>query len=104
MELDDFFQRAQPAVEERARLIRASEQYGEYLDAWEAPFPHCDSRVLHSPGVCVYCDQVKPLQEYRKMCGLPFSDELQANDALLPGETRNVASAHAWGGNQPRKG
>lgn len=102
-DLDDFFDRVQPTVEERKRLLEAAEHYSEFLDAWDSAFPHCDSRVLHSPGTCGYCDKVKPLQDYRKMCGLPFTDDLQATDALLPGENRTRASAEAWGGNQ-RKG
>lgn len=103
-DLDDFFERAQPSIEEKRRLLEAAEHYAEYIDAWEQPFPHCDPRVLHSPGVCDYCDKVPALQEYRRMCGLPYVDDLQVTDAILPGENRDRRSAEAWGGNQPRKG
>lgn len=99
-ELEDYFDQAAPAVEERARLIRAVEQYQEYLDNYPDPYPHCDERVLHSPGTCRFCDMTPELQQYREMCGLPYTDFLQAKDALLPGETRTRASAEAWGGNK----
>jgi hypothetical protein len=102
MNLEAFFDQASPMVEERARQIRAVEEYMEYISDVDA-MPHCDPRVLHSPGACVYCDEVPHLQQFREMTGLRFTDKLHAKDALLPGQDRSRASAEAWGGNQPGK-
>lgn len=38
-----------------------------------AQFPHCDSRVLHAPGECRYCDAHPEWQELRKAWGIAFT-------------------------------
>lgn len=38
-----------------------------------APFPHCNSKTLHAPGECYYCDQYPNRQRVRAICGEPFS-------------------------------
>jgi hypothetical protein len=83
----------------RIREQTAADMYLEFMEQWEAA-PHCDPRVLHSPGKCEFCDEAEVLQIYRTQLGLKYTDELQANDALLPGEDRTRASAEAWGGNR----
>lgn len=37
-------------------------------------FPHCDSLILHSPGVCEYCDRHPHQQAAREAQGTAFSD------------------------------
>lgn len=36
-------------------------------------FPHCDSRVLHAPGECEFCDRHPDWQELRKSWGIAFT-------------------------------
>lgn len=36
-------------------------------------FPHCDSRVLHEPGVCEYCDDHPDWQTLRRAWGIAFT-------------------------------
>lgn len=43
-----------------------------------APFPHCNSEVLHAPGDCYYCDKYPGMQKLRAAGGNPFSP-LEAN-------------------------
>lgn len=54
-------------------------------------FPHCDSRILHAPGECEYCDEVPEWQELRKAWGIAFTGRVPAIAAdrcgkVLPGE------------------
>ena len=91
------------AAQKRLKALEAADMYREYASNWLAEggtMPHCDERVLHSKGTCTYCDKAQTLQQYRTMLGLKFTDELQENDPLLPGEDRTKASAEAWGGNR----
>ena len=39
----------------------------------KAPYPHCDSNVLHAPGECRYCDMYPELQADRKRYGINFT-------------------------------
>ena len=98
----DFFERVITFAKKRTKGQKAAEMYMEYIDDWlvDNTIPHCDPRVLHSPGTCEACDTAPELQQYREMLGLQYTDELQANDALLPGQTRTRASAERWGGNR----
>lgn len=36
-------------------------------------FPHCDSRILHAPGVCHYCDRRPEWQQLRVAWGIAFT-------------------------------
>ncbi len=79
--------------------------FGEEASAAGFTYPHCDPRVLHSPGVCTICDKYAALaQKLRKKSGVPFTDELAPGDPLLPGSERNRRSAEMWGGNRPPMG
>ncbi len=69
---------------------------------YKAKYPHCDHRVLHSPGICVYCDKYPEEQEERKRDNIPFTDELTLDTPLLPGEDRARRSAEKWPGNGPK--
>ncbi len=48
-----------------------------------AKFPHCNSRLLHAPGDCFYCDKFPELQQERIDSAIPFS----------------CLEANGWGGN-----
>lgn len=99
----DFFDDVLEHAKGKMKRVEAAELYMEYASNWAAEghlFPHCDERVLHSPGLCEFCDKAEVLQKYRQMLNLSYTDELQANDPLLPGEDRSRASADAWGGNR----
>lgn len=41
-------------------------------------YPHCNSEVLHAPGVCHYCDQYPDRQKTRAASGTAFTPP-QAN-------------------------
>jgi hypothetical protein len=36
-------------------------------------FPHCDTRVLHAPGECEYCDRHEDWQMLRERWGIAFT-------------------------------
>lgn len=38
-----------------------------------AAFPHCDTRVLHAPGECGYCDGYADWQGLRRLWGIAFT-------------------------------
>lgn len=46
------------------------------MDPAEAPYPHCNTEVLHAPGECVYCDMYPERQQARIAGGSPFSPKL----------------------------
>ena len=85
----------------------------------EAPFPHCDPRVLHAPGECKYCDEYPEAQQKRVDEGIAFTGQSvnvvdQLADVLDDGkpkptkpcpadEARGLGRAHRWGGNAPSK-
>jgi hypothetical protein len=69
-----------------------------------AEYPHCDTRVLHQPGSCEYCDLHPGQQQARVSAGIAFT-----GCAPLPGqlpcpadEARPAGSPsdhRRWGGN-----
>ena len=63
--------------------------------------PHCDGRVLHSPGLCPYCDNYPDDQHKRLDNDIPFTDQLKDDEPLLPGEDRTAGSSRSWPGNRP---
>jgi hypothetical protein len=99
---DDLFESLGPAVQELGRGLRATEAYMAFIEEREIVV-HCDNRVLHSPGVCVYCDKYPEAQAFRKGLHMKFTDELEPDEAILPGQERTRASADRWGGNQGKK-
>jgi hypothetical protein len=79
--------------------------------------PHCDSKVLHKPGECQYCDMHPEWQELREMWGIAFtghSDEKisytdfdgnKVEKSLIPCPSewdRPVEIINKWGGNIAR--
>jgi hypothetical protein len=64
--------------------------------------PHCDSSILHAPGVCVYCDEYPDWQEYRQVTRTNFTGENDPHKAPCPSEHfRPPALRDQWGGNVP---
>lgn len=39
----------------------------------QAPYPHCNSEVLHAPSECYYCDKYPDRQKVRAASGTPFT-------------------------------
>lgn len=73
-------------------------------------FPHCDSRVLHKPGECEFCDQHEEWQALREAWGIAFtghSGEVVENEygnKMLPCPAefnRGMESINGWHGNVP---
>lgn len=66
-------------------------------------FPHCDSRILHAPGQCRYCDASPDLQQVRKMWNVSFTGDGSATAAEgttpCPAEAVRGKGVNAWGGN-----
>lgn len=69
-----------------------------------ATMPHCDSRVLHAPSECKYCDAWPSWQEARKMWGIAFTGhEPQDGEIWCPSELhRSVETINLWPGNRPK--
>lgn len=103
-EFDDYLDQAESILREKVKKEEAAREYEQYVEEYltDHAAPHCDPRVLHSPGKCPYCDSAKVLQLMRQAYKLPFTDELQATDPLLPGADRSRGSADRWAGNQAR--
>jgi hypothetical protein len=79
-------------------------------------FPHCDSKVLHRPGECRFCDARPDWQELRRVWGIAYTGHSEEttpgwdHDGNLvekpkipcPSEwDRPVERIHAWYGNVP---
>lgn len=69
--------------------------------------PHCDHRVLHAPGVCVFCDKYPERQAGRLAAGICFTGEDPATRGIgwidCPADiARGRGGAHVWPGNTPK--
>jgi hypothetical protein len=65
-------------------------------------FPHCDSNILHAPGVCIYCDKFPDAQLARIKNGVNFTGEY--HEALRPDpatQQRSQETMEKWPGNVP---
>lgn len=90
----------------------------------DVTYPHCDWRVLHSPGSCVYCDCHPDWQRARTEGRVLFTDDPR-NEAIVerelefglavgvgpddqdgwlscPAWRARGANCQVWGGNVPR--
>lgn len=67
-------------------------------------FPHCDTRVLHAPGECIYCDKHKDWQFLRISWGIAFTGwEPEGRELPDPAtHARGLANVNAWGGNKAK--
>jgi len=67
-----------------------------------APFPHCDSNILHGKKECQYCDQYPDWQDKREADGINFTGHKDPNKKPCPSEQlRPVERAYRWPGNRP---
>ena len=64
---------------------------------YQAPYPHCDSRVLHAPGECVFCDHYPDEQAARVANGINFTGHGPDPASAF----RPVERINRWGGNRP---
>ena len=48
----------------------------------QSQYPHCDSRILHSPGKCMYCDKHPEWQELRLAWHIAFTGDAPAEGWL----------------------
>lgn len=62
-----------------------------------ALFPHCDNRVLHSPGECTLCDEYSDLQAVRLNLGVSFTEH--GPDPAT--DFRPLEIINRWPGNRP---
>lgn len=69
-----------------------------------AAMPHCDTRVLHAPSECEYCDRYPDWQEYRCLMRIAFTGhEPQPGELPCPSTaTRSLEAVNRWPGNQAR--
>jgi hypothetical protein len=68
--------------------------------------PHCDSRVLHAPAECEYCDHHPEWQALREAWGIAFTGHVPIGDQVpCPADAArppgSPSDAHRWGGNRP---
>ena len=66
--------------------------------------PHCDSRILHAPGECEYCDHYPEWQALRILWGICFTG-YEPDDKELPDPAtfnRPLPIINKWGGNRPK--
>lgn len=80
------------------------ELLGDICFTWDETPAHCDGRVIHRPGHCIYCDKYASVkQQARIRFGVNFSEEPQDPDlAPCPAiRDRGYSSINSWGGNQP---
>jgi len=69
-----------------------------------AQFPHCDSRIVHRPLTCIYCDMHPELQQKRIDEGINFTGEHDTSKRMCPAEAaRPLDIINRWGGNTPKE-
>lgn len=64
-------------------------------------FPHCDSRILHAPGECKFCDMHPDWQELRKVWGINFTGGTERGLSPCPADHARGSSHQRWHGNRP---
>jgi hypothetical protein len=63
--------------------------------------PHCDSRVLHAPGECRYCDGFPEWQQARRVWGINFTGHHDKGFRKCPSESsRGLKTIEQWPGNR----
>jgi hypothetical protein len=80
-------------------------------------YPHCDWRILHSPGVCQYCDAHAAWQQERIAAKVLFTDDVKNTELIehylqtgaypsderpCPAQQARGSNCQVWGGNVPR--
>ena len=67
----------------------------------EATAPHCDSRILHMPGSCQFCDLHPEYHTARKMWGINFTGQYDEDKLPCPSEVdRVLEDIEQWGPNR----
>lgn len=60
-------------------------------------FPHADTRVLHEPGACPFCDRFPDYQVLRLEWGIAFTGKLPTgNQVPCPYDDKRRAAEHRW--------
>ena len=64
-------------------------------------FPHCDQRILHAPGECVYCDKHPEWQQLRQVWGITFTgyEPESEKETLCPAMKARPEAYNKWSGN-----
>ena len=74
----------------------------EFMCQRKSGMPHCDSLVLHDPGLCKYCGMKKyvPVQLERKRLGLNWTGSVREDLEPCPAEQmRGLERLERWHGN-----
>jgi hypothetical protein len=64
--------------------------------------PHCDTRILHAPGECQYCDGRPDLQKARERMGINFTGHKEEGKGPCPADSIRGDTHTEWGGNRAR--
>lgn len=69
-------------------------------------FPHCDSRILHAPGECDYCDRHPEWQKLREAWEIAFTGHQPVGQQLpCPADYNRPPGSEGdhrrWAGNKP---
>lgn len=82
-----------------ARAQEFSREYAELIEG-RAHAPHCDQRVLHSPGTCWACDGYPDWQWARTIQKINFTDEEDPTKGPCPARLeRPLDVINRWHGN-----
>lgn len=65
-----------------------------------APYPHCDSRIVHAQNTCKYCDNYPELQRERIDNNINFTNTTDPNKALCPAIAARGERVNYWQGNR----
>jgi hypothetical protein len=66
--------------------------------------PHCDQRILHAPGECVFCDKHSDWQWLRQIWGIAFTGyEPEKNELPCPADNARGDQHKLWHGNNVAK-
>lgn len=100
-------------------FYKTKESVLEWKDDWHLEgnmIPHCDSRVLHAPGECDYCDKYPRAQAERMKARICFTGKTPEHMAILAGGRATLwdpcpadqarppqtsADHRRWAGNKP---
>lgn len=64
-------------------------------------FPHCDTSVLHAPGVCQFCDGHPDWQIYRMNARINFTGDDNPDLSPCPSTWyRTAEQVDSWYGNR----
>ena len=75
----------------------------ESIQNYIEQYPHCDSRVLHAPGECEYCDGHPDWQALRVRWGIAFTGYEPVDDELpCPAWYARGEKSQMWSGNVAR--